>query len=127
MEKGDIEENSVVKKIVEGDIVGVRNSDDYIGCFACNAKVKTDDDNVLGECTKCGMLVKVSKCKRLMVARVTVSGKDGKMHALTMFNDVIGSIVAGIEGGSIERKLLLAPTLRLSIDKSDVIYSAQKL
>ena len=125
VEEGELEESGVVRKIVEGEIVGIKSSDEYIGCFSCNAKVKTES-NVLGECTKCGLLVKMEKSKRLMTAQVTVSGNDGKVYSLTMFNNVISSIIDGIDGGSIERKLF-APTLRLSGDEGDVVYSAQKL
>ena len=30
-----------------------------------------NEDNVLGECTKCGILMKLKKCKKLATPRVT--------------------------------------------------------
>ena len=72
VEEGDLQESSVVRKVVEGEIDGVLYSDEYCGCIACNGKVKSEDD-MLGECTKCGMLMKLKKCKKLATARVAES------------------------------------------------------
>lgn len=69
VQEGDDEDSGVVRKIVEGEIDGVMYSDEYTACIACNAKVKSED-NVLGECTRCGMLMKLSKCKKLLTVRV---------------------------------------------------------
>ena len=57
LEDGDLEEKGIVRKVVEGEIDGVLYTDDYEGCISCNAKVKANDD-VVAECTKCGMLMK---------------------------------------------------------------------
>ena len=124
--QGDLEESGIVRKVVEGEIDGVLYSDEYCGCIACNAKVKSDND-VLGECTKCGMLMKLKKCKTLETARVVVSDQGGREYTLTMFDSVIANIIEGVNGADIKRKLLRAPAHRFNIDKGDVVYSVKKL
>ena len=56
-----------------------------------------------------------------------MSDRDGKAYMLTMFDRVIASVVEGIEGPDIKRKLLSAPVFRFNIDKGDVVYSVKKL
>lgn len=81
IEEGDVEESGVVRKTVDSEIDGVLYCDEYSGYIGCSAKVNSDN-NFLGECSKCGMLMKLSKC---MTARVTVTEQDGKVHTFTMF------------------------------------------
>ena len=63
--------------------------------------------------------MKISKCSKFVTARVTVSGRDGKVYTLTMFH-VISSIVDGIDEVNVRRKLLCAPACRFNVDKGDV-------
>ena len=67
VEEGDLEKRGVVRKTVEGEIDGVLYSNEYAGRLACSAKVKSDD-NLLDECTKCVMLMKISKCSKFVMA-----------------------------------------------------------
>ena len=73
------------------------------------------------------MAMKVSKCKKFVTVRESVGGQDRKVHTLTMFNSVIFSIIEGVNGANLKRKLLAAPAFRFSADKGDVVYSVQKL
>ena len=50
--------------MIEGEIDGMAYDDEYDGCIGCSAKVK-GDDKVLGECTKCSMIMKWKKCKKI--------------------------------------------------------------
>ena len=81
LEEGDPEEKGIVRKVVEGEIDGVVYGEAYERCIGCSAKV-TSGDEVAAECTKCGMWMKRSKCKRFLTARVIVMGSDGKKHTL---------------------------------------------
>ena len=125
IQEGDLEEKGIVRKVVEGDIDGVVYVEDYEGCIGCTAKV-TGGDEVAAECTKCGMWMKRSKCKRLMTARVVVDGSDGKRHTLMMFTDALKSIIG--EGETNVRLALLSTgKLKFLVDKGDVVYSVQQL
>ena len=125
LEDGDLEEKGIVRKVVEGEIDGVLYTDDYEGCIGCNAKVKANDD-VVAECTKCGMLMKRSKCKKFLTARVVVVSSDSKHHTLMLFNNVLKTII-GNEETNVKRALLSANTLKFLVDKGDVVYSVQHL
>lgn len=124
--EGDVEEGGAVRKVVEGEIDGVVFSEEYFGCIACSSKVKIVDD-LIAECSKCGMTMKQAKCESYMMAKVSVGGSDGKLHNLTLFNTVLEKITDGVSGTDLKRKLLCAPPMRFVIDKGDIVYSAQKL
>ena len=66
-----------------------------MGALAVVLKLRGEDE-LLGECMKRGMVMKLKKCKKFLIARVSVDGSDGKWHTLTMFNNVIMKIVDGI-------------------------------
>ena len=52
----------------------------------CNGNVKVVDE-LLGECDKCGIMSKRSKCQKLTTAHVTVT-KEDRRYTLRLFNDV---------------------------------------
>ena len=79
------EEFGVVNYVVEGDIGGVYYCDVYSGRMSCESKVQSVD-GIIGECGKCGVTIKMRKCIKGVMARVTVS-KDGKN--LMLFSGVI--------------------------------------
>ena len=97
-----------MKKVVEGEIHGVVYCDEYAGCMGCSAKIRSEDE-IVAECMKCGMVMKVSKRNKFVTARVSVGGRDRKVRTLTMFNSVISSIIEGVNGADLKRKLLAAP------------------
>ena len=125
IEESDLEEKGIVRKVVEGEIDGVMYGEEYEGCISCSAKV-TGDDEVAAECTKCGMWMKRSKCKRLLTARVVVNGSDGKSHTLMMFTDALRTIICEGET-NVKRALLSTGMLKFLVDKGDVVYSVQQL
>lgn len=76
-------------KIV-GEIDAVVYSEEYDGC---KSKVKSDD-NITGECSKCGAIMKLSKCSKFTTAQVAITAKDShKVHTLTLFHEVITNII----------------------------------
>ena len=79
VEDGDLAEKGIVQKVVIGEIDGVVYCDDYKACMVCNGKAKVVDE-VVGECGKCGMMLKRRKCKKLTTARVTVTGRWKSTH-----------------------------------------------
>ena len=107
-------------KTVEGEIDVVMYSEEYYGCLICKAKVNSDD-NITGQCSKCGALMKLSKCSKYATAQVKIDAKD-KVHTLTLFHGAIMSIIQldGVYGDNIARKLLSAPPLRFNVDRKDV-------
>ena len=96
IEDGDLEDKGLIRKVVKGEIDGVLYKDEYEGCVGCNAKVKANDDMV-AECTKCGMLMKTSKCKKFLTACVVVINGDGKYYTLMLFNDILRTIIGNEE------------------------------
>ena len=103
MKEGDDEDGGIVKKVVEGEIDGVLTFDEYFSCMSCKAKVANVNGGV-GECSRCGMLMKVGKCKKQGTVKVMVGRKD-KNYVLTLFHDMMSKV----DGDCMEMKLLSAP------------------
>ena len=125
-ESGDAASCGVVGRVVEGEIDGVISCKEYACCIGCKGKVESDN-GVVGECVKCGMLVKMVKCGKSLVVKVVLGGRDKKCYEVTMFDEVVHNVVDGVSGTSVEKKLLAAPEHRFNIDRKDVVYCVQKL
>ena len=63
---GSSGDGGIVKRVVVGDIDAVLSAEEYLGCLCCNGKVK-NVNGVVGECPKCGSLVKTKKCMKKMM------------------------------------------------------------
>ena len=61
IECGD-EDNIVACHVVEGEIDAVEYCDEYVECIGCKSKVESSD-GIVGECKKCGMLMKMKRCE----------------------------------------------------------------
>ena len=55
------------KGVVKGEIIGVVGCDSYSSCKSCKAKV-VEVSEVVGECSKCGVKVKMSRCAKSVSA-----------------------------------------------------------
>ena len=95
-----------------------------LGAFH-DAKVKIASEAV-GECTKCRSVLKMNKCMKMMMAKVIISGEDGKKHVVIMFNHIVSKVIDGISGDGLSVKLLMANIHKFSIDERDVMFSVQK-
>lgn len=71
------------KCVVKGEIVGVVGCDSYSSCKTCKAKV-VEVSEVVGECSKCGMKVKMSRCTRSVAARLVVEDEAGNIELLLL-------------------------------------------
>ena len=92
--------------------------------MTCNAKVEGEDE-LLAECTKCGLTMKRKKCRKFVSARVVVEDESGKRHTLMMFDDVVESIV-GDGAANLKRALLGAGRHKFFVDKGGIVYSAKE-
>ena len=120
----DCKEGAIMKRVVVGEIDGVLSAEEYPSCIGCNAKVKVVNV-VVGECMKCGMVLKM-KCKKMVMAKVVVSGEDGKSNVLTMFNETVLKMIEGVDGKDLAMKLLMAEPHKFNIDARDVVFSILK-
>lgn len=126
VECGDVE-CIVPCKEVRGEIEGVEYYEEYTGCYSCKAKVRSSDDFV-GECSKCGMVMKLRRGVKKMAARVIVCCEEsGDVSSVSLFDDVIQKIIEGVEGSDVKRRLVAAPPLCLNVDKRNVVIGVKKL
>jgi len=94
-----------------------------LGAFR-DAKVKIVSEAV-GECTKCGSVLKTNKCMKMMMAKVIISGEDEKKNVVTMFNHIVSKVIDGISGDGLSVKLLMANIHKFSIDERDVVFCTE--
>ncbi len=96
-------------KVITGEIVAVISCDSYNSCRSCKSKV-TSDNGMIGECTKCGLKLKMSKCAKSVAARLLIEDTTtGKEQTLTAFN-VIDTIIHDQEGADVAEKFHLSNT-----------------
>ena len=84
-------------KIVKGEIVGVMNIEVYNSCRVCKAKVMAVND-MMGECSKCGMKIKMNRCDKSKVARFMIEDSQQRVYEVSAFQDVIEVIIQDSDG-----------------------------
>ena len=83
-------------------------------------------DDILGRCTKCRALSKLTKCPITTLAKVLVTD-NGYDHTLTTFDPVLSQIVGSTTSqDDLERKLILLPWHRFRVTSRDVVFGAEK-
>ena len=98
--------------------------DSYSSCKSCKVKV-VEVSEVVGECSKSGMKVKMSRCTKSVAACLVVEDEAGKEHRVTAFNEVVDDIIRGVDGSDVTEKLLSLPMMKFTIVR-DVIVSVSK-
>lgn len=115
------------ENVVEGEIVGVASIDEYLSCLNCKAKVH-QISSVMGECSKCKMKVKISKCDVNSNADILFRSLDGQQCSVTILQKELDVITAEVSGASLSEKLLKAPQVKLCINNKDnIVCSASVL
>ena len=107
--------------IVEGDIDDVFYCDEYFGCTPCNKKLAVND--AIGECSKCGLTVKIKKALKCANACILVCDKNGTSHNLTLFNEVIFDLLEGIQGDNIKQRLMQVEETKFYVNKRHSLLS----
>jgi hypothetical protein len=107
---------STEERNLEGEIVGVMFSDEYLSCLACKAKVQEAGGSAVGECSKCHLKVKLSKCPKSLIARVMFDVNDGGFYKqLLLFGNELERVIENVNGNDVTEKLLNVPKLKLSV------------
>ena len=112
------------RKCIEGEITAVLNVTKYSSCFNCKAKVNNISE-VIGQCSKCDAIVKMSKCENSTSVRFVVEDSDHDTTTLTAFTDMIDSIVSGETGCSIAEKMLSAQPMKFYVT-NNIIKAVSK-
>ncbi len=108
--------------VLEGEIVGVESAEKYTSCMSCKAKVKAISE-VVGECNKCKMMVKLSRCK-MSSTSFLLRPEDGEPRKVTLFHKELEAITSDANGSCLEETLLILPAVKLCINTRDSATSA---
>ena len=80
--------------VLEGEIVGIISVEEYMCCVGCKGKV-VRETGVMGECSRCKMKVKISRCKKGVTVHVVfkADGAHGVEKNLVIFDEQVRKIV----------------------------------
>ena len=116
-------------RVFEAEIVGAWCTN-CKGCTSCKTKIESHD-GIVAECRNCGMMMKFSTCPKYCTSKIRVVETNGNQRDLTIFNDILGTIVEDCETqdkSAIKTKLLLLPgNLRFCTDTKNIVLSVSKL
>ena len=128
MEKDTFDGSGKLKQF-EGESVTVMSVETYTSCRNCNAKVESSEGIVV--CGKCNSKMKALKCAKKGVARVIVEDTTKQEHKVTIFSEVLDTIVnyANLSSGNVDvaEKLLLAPPLCYTVNAQDIVTSVTRV
>lgn len=79
---------------------------------------------MMGKCSKCNMLVKLSSCELNNTATVMFRSVYGSQRQVKFFHKEIVGIVGCVSGLSLAQKLLQVPRLKLCVNRKDNVFSA---
>lgn len=106
---------------VYGEIIAVLNSESYLKCRMCKNKV-VPNDTLFGECRRCGLKIKLSKCITGNSAKLLIENEgDGSEVIATAFDSVIDKLVEDIGGNTLAERLLQTTSIQFTINKANVI------
>ena len=67
---------SLEDKVHDSEVAGIQALDRYVSCLSCKSKVDKKS-NVLGTCSRCGMVQKLLKCSDQKRARLVLTFPGG--------------------------------------------------
>ena len=88
---GEVLEDANDKRVspsIDGEIDSVLSLTDYRQCKVCNSKIEIIND-IIGRCTKCKALSKLSKCPVTSMAKLIISDNLRNEHTLTIFQPIL--------------------------------------
>ena len=122
---GSEDEQAPDANVFDGEIVAVVQCDSYLSCVSCRGKVKSVND-VIGECGKCSIKQKLSKCKQKDTAKIILETAK-EQRKIMLFQEHLQAITANAAGDTIAEKLLSTERVRITINKNDVAITATLL
>ena len=129
VESDDVD-REIVSHCITGEIVAAKCFN-YSGCSVCKLKIETSD-GMFGECSKCHMMMKMSKCPKSFTANVRVIDSKSKLHDVKMFNDVItkliGELTDSMTTKNLEQKLLTTAPHQMQVaPNKGIAFSVKKI
>lgn len=107
---------------IYGEIIGVLNTDEYLSCLACKAKVNQISDKI-GQCHKCNLQMKLTMCEVFQSAHVIFRSTDkAQQHKVKLFQKDLQFLTSNATGTNLTEKLLNTSPVKLSIDAKDIAH-----
>ena len=89
----------------------------------CKGSKVVESSELIGECRKYGMKIKLRKCEKSMVAQLVIEDEKVEKHRVTAFRDIVKTIAHGQSGDTLEEHMFCAPVMQFTITRSSVVAS----
>ena len=76
---------------------------------------------LIGECSKCGLKVKKSRCAKNTVAKLLIEDDDEVEMKVTAFHNIVEDLIRGQEGTDVAEEMLSTSRLKFTITRAGVI------
>ena len=116
------EDTTCTQKAVVGDIISVLSCEEYPCCSECCSKM--EPKGACGTCTRCGTMVRLSKCPTSTTARIKIERDGGGYEIVSVFNNTIATIVGYADcesSATTMEKLLQTPRLTFFINSKGTV------
>ena len=77
------------------NIAFVQKVEKSIACKSCSQRVLQSTDAKIIHCDRCGATLRISDCRTQMCAKVVVEIPEGEQTSLTIFQNVLQSVIKG--------------------------------
>lgn len=109
-----------VNKSIEGQIIGVLSTDEYLSCLNCKSKVN-QISLTTGQCHRCLLKMKLSMCETHSSASIIFRSSDNTDYRVQLYTKELAVLTQNIPGITLADRLLNAPsTITLFIDKHGI-------
>ena len=120
-------DNNDVQHIKNMKTVGVLKLQPYNTYFNCGGEVTVSEDNEeMGECTRCSMVLCISEYKNNLMATVKVRGQDGKLYILHAIDKVLSDTAEKPTQNIIHKDLIKAHPFGMHFF-NDILHSIRRL
>ena len=111
-------EESDLHVLDHAEVIGVPRLNTYHNCIACKSRVVPVESNKkLGQCFKCGMMQRITKCEIEVSGMLTLECRD-----IVVCLQAFKPMLEAITGGNItEEALLEAPPFKVVYDANNII------
>ena len=76
---------------------------------------------MMGECCKCGLKLKKSRCAKNTVAKLLIEDDDRVEMKVTEFRNIVEVLIRGQEGTDVAEKMMSTSRVKFTITKAGMI------
>ena len=113
-----------IKTINVPNIAFVQKVEKSIACKSCSRRVLQSTDAKIVHCDRCGATLRISDCRPQLCAKVVVEVPEGEQISLTIFQNVLQSVIKGdFDNEGVAEALLGFEELKIKFNTNTFVVS----